>query len=497
MNAIGFVALLAWPVAAVLLASWLRAPRAAVATCIAAWLFLPEGGMDLPGPVDLSKINVTTLSMLAALALVEPRRILAFRPSWADLPIAALCVCSFFSSLANGLGAYDGVAESLAKTFAWGIPWIVGRACFRTLDELRVLAIGIVLGGLVYIPLCLYEVRMSPQLHRILYGFFPHAEFSQSRRFGGFRPNVFMQHGLMVALWMAASAVTGAWLWHAGRLRVLLRLQMSMVVPAQIAVAVLCKSAGAAVLMAGGVSILLCSKWLRARALLWVLALAAPVYVAYRVAGGPTDAVVQLAGAAPLVSERVDSLAYRFEAEDILLAHAKLRPIFGWGGYGRHRPVNEAGEELARTDSLWIITLGQNGIVGLTALYAALATPLWMVARRVPFGAIFSARGAPLLVLALLVAMFAADSLFNAMFNPVYVMAGGGVVATLEALRARACRGSAGASRGSLTGAGRAASQPRGPKPGPPIGLVRGPEHDPLAPVHQPFPIGAWLDRTR
>ncbi len=83
------------------------------------------------------------------------------------------------------------------------------------LTGLRTIALGVFLGGLSYVPLCLYEIRMSPQLHRILYGFHQH-EFVQTLRWGGFRPMVFMNHGLALGLWMTLACLSGYWLWRTG-----------------------------------------------------------------------------------------------------------------------------------------------------------------------------------------------------------------------------------------------------------------------------------------
>lgn len=55
----------------------------------------------------------------------------------------------------------------------------------------------LVIAGLIYTVPMLYEIRMSPQLHTIFYGYFPHS-FGQQARGGGFRPVVFMGHGLLV-----------------------------------------------------------------------------------------------------------------------------------------------------------------------------------------------------------------------------------------------------------------------------------------------------------
>jgi hypothetical protein len=114
-----------------------------------------------------------------------------------DLPMAVWCVCPMFSSLANDLGVYDGLSQSLEQTIVWGVPYWIGRAYFTDFKALRDLALGIVIGGLIYVPFCLVEMRFSPQWHTWSYGYFQH-DFTQVFRFGGYRPVVFMEHGLAV-----------------------------------------------------------------------------------------------------------------------------------------------------------------------------------------------------------------------------------------------------------------------------------------------------------
>jgi hypothetical protein len=41
----------------------------------------------------------------------------------------------------------------------------------------------------------------------------------QTMRFGGWRPTVFMEHGLMVGMWMSMAAMIGLWLWWTGTLK--------------------------------------------------------------------------------------------------------------------------------------------------------------------------------------------------------------------------------------------------------------------------------------
>src|SRR5262249_43590891 len=90
----------------------------------------------------------------------------------------------------------------------------------------------------------LFEVRMSPQLHTWIYGYFP-SSFAQTYRDGGFRPVVFIGHGLLVAFFTMTTIVAAAVLSRT-RTRVL-RLPSCRVAIYLSAVLLLCKSAGALV----------------------------------------------------------------------------------------------------------------------------------------------------------------------------------------------------------------------------------------------------------
>ena len=81
----------------------------------------------------------------------------------------------------------------------WGAPYLLGRLYFSEPAALRDLALATVSAALAYVPFCLWEIRMSPQLHAIVYGLQPFG-FGQAIRFGGYRPSVFMTHGLMLGM---------------------------------------------------------------------------------------------------------------------------------------------------------------------------------------------------------------------------------------------------------------------------------------------------------
>src|SRR5262249_42632755 len=87
-----------------------------------------------------------------------------------------------------GVGHYDALSSTIAQ-FIFFMPFLLGRhiltSAAHNKDVLRVLVIA----GLAYSLPMLFEVRMSPQLHTWIYGYFPHS-FGQQVRGGGFRPVV-------------------------------------------------------------------------------------------------------------------------------------------------------------------------------------------------------------------------------------------------------------------------------------------------------------------
>ena len=106
---------------------------------------LRDAVIRLPGALpDFTRGLSIGAGVLAAVIVFDPERLRTLRPHWLDGPIALWCVCPFFASLSNGLGAYDGFSEVLNSTLQWGVPYLLGRAYFGDLKGLRVLALGIV-----------------------------------------------------------------------------------------------------------------------------------------------------------------------------------------------------------------------------------------------------------------------------------------------------------------------------------------------------------------
>jgi len=424
MEVFATIVMLAWIPTVLVLFAVVPPQRAVLVAMIGAWLFLPVVAYRLPFLPDYTKVSATCAGVFLGALIFDAKRIVRFLPGWVDLPVAMFCACPLASSLVNGLGLWDGVSGVLNSLVSWGLPYLIGRIYFTDAKGLRELAIGLFIGGLLYVPLCMFEIRMSPKLHSMVYGFAPR---EVQMRFGGWRPNVFMDGGLQVGLWMTAASLAGLWLWWKGAVKKLWGLSMSGLVLVLFATTVLCRSTGALALLFLNMAALGGCMLTKNRLVLIGLVLLPPTYVALRTSGlWHGEQIVELARI--LDSNRADSLQFRINNENILLAKALQQPIFGWGGWGRGRVYDEWDNDVSITDGRWIIELGAHGIVGVASCFAAMLLPLALLTTRFPARRLLSTELAPALALAMIVMNYAFDSLPNSMANPVFMFVGGAVI---------------------------------------------------------------------
>ncbi len=418
------IVLFGWIPIVLLIFGVVPARRAVIAGFLVAWLFLPIYGYKVQGLPDYSKFSATPVGVLLGILMFDGARVFAFRPRLADLPAVAWCLVPFMSDVAAGWGPYEGVSHTFSRTLAWGVPYFIGRLYFNDLQGLRELAIGLFIGGLLYVPLCLYEIRMSPQLHNLVYGFHQHS-FLQTLREGGWRPTVFMQHGLAVGTFMCTAAIIGLWLWTTRSVRRLGGIPMAALALLVLGVAIGCRSTGAAVLAAVGFAALVFVRFVPLRlAILSIVALPF-LYVAARTFGG-WDGQLLVDAAKAISPDRAESLEFRLASERLLWS--EIQPHV-WLGQGRFLfAVRGPDGELGVTpDGLWIIALGTNGLAGVGALIFMMATPVLVFMRRFHVRLWKHPMVAPAAVLAICFALYAIDCLFNAMENPLMVLIAGGL----------------------------------------------------------------------
>ena len=426
-NAIAYAALLAFVPAAIIALGMLRPAQAVILLSLVGTLFLPERtSFDLPGMPELNKRSLVHLAILLGLLIqfpgilvrLVPRRPIEFLP-W--LLLLVLLAGAFGTALTNRdpiplagtLTAYDGLSIAIGDLLRYAVPFSLGWCLFRSGGDLRTLMVAIVAVGLGYSVLTLWEGRMSPQLHRQLYGF--HAdEFFHMMRWGGYRPTVFMNNGLAVALHMAVVFAASVALLRA-RLKVF-HLPSLLTVPYLGAVLVLCKSTAAILYGAGLLPILLV---LRARWLALVAVALASFVLAYPLARWsgvfPTELATELGY--EISEDRGESLEFRFVNEDLLLTRALERPVFGWGT--KDRPAvydEETGKKESTVDGYWIVMFGYKGGLGWACVFLLLLLPIFRTAAAIP--KIRSREDQLLLAsLSLIVATYAVDMLPNGFFT--------------------------------------------------------------------------------
>ncbi len=426
--------------------------RAVLASFLGAWMFLPVASMQIGGLPDYTKVSATCAGVLLATFLFDAPRITRFRPSLLDVPMLLFCLCPFASSVTNGLGAYDGVSESLREVIRWGMPYFIGRLYFSDREGAKELAYAVFLGGVLYIPFCLFEIRFSPQLHRWIYGYHQHS-FLQTIRYGGYRPMVFMDHGLMVGMWMAAAAAIGTWLLVCGTLTPLLKrtfpwlfsnprsdppwrgstqhmmtnIGPTAIVGLLLGVTVLVKSTGALLLLVAAVGALVAAGKFRICLPVLFLFLVPPGYALLRTAGGWTGKNLVRA-VAQVRPDRAQSLEFRLDNEDMLTRKALQRPVFGWGGWGRSRVYDETGQDISVTDGLWVILLGTRGMVGLLLFLFTFLLPLPLFWRRFPMRRWSEREVAAVAAMSVWLVIYVVDCFPNAMANPIFVLMLGGLM---------------------------------------------------------------------
>ncbi|OWK34160.1 hypothetical protein [Fimbriiglobus ruber] len=431
MNAFVPIALFGWVPACLALFAFLPKHRAVIAAFLIAWLFLPVVHEPVLG-IKWTKMRATCYGILLAAVIYDGPRLFALRPKASDIPVLVWCTCPFPSSIVNGLGPYDGFSQSLEQTISWGMPYLIGRVYLNSPTELKELCLAMIGSGIVYAPLCFVETQMSPQMHTWVYGYFPHS-FAQTIRFGGYRPVVFMEHGLAVGSWMTTATLLAFWLWWVRSMqKVTVRkktVPMLWVFVLMAVITVLCKSSGAIGLGVIGAAVLLSARYipLPVPPMVLLLVLIFPAYVYGRGWGGWTGMELGEAMGNSFDKERAASFIFRLDNENLLLARAKQSPLLGWGGWGRNRVFDIDGKDITVTDGLWIIAFGERGVYGLIAMTGTLLVPAIRILVRFPARVWAAPAFGPAAALAVSLVLYAVDGLLNAMINPVFMLIAGGL----------------------------------------------------------------------
>ncbi|MCT4554950.1 MAG: hypothetical protein N4A53_09710 [Pelagimonas sp.] len=445
-NPIAFLALALWPLISAVLFSRLRSDKALIWSLMLAYLFLPEppAAFDLPGMPPMNKHTIPALAAFAILMWRGSSDGPILPVSWVGKVLILTFVFSpimtvlsnedpvFFGQVGlPGLTIKDAVAL-MVQQFLLIVPFLLARQHLASGGAQREILVALMWGGLVYSLFMLIEIRLSPQLNLWVYGYYQHL-FGQSIRFGGYRPVVFLYHGLWVAFFVMTSVVAAWALWRmddqSKRIKLLgAAFYLTVII-------VLAKSFGAllfVVLLVPMVVVLGRITQIRVAILIGLFAVSYPVLKGVDLI--PQGKLIDAAGIVD--EERAASLEFRFDNENILLDRASERPVFGWGSWGRNHILDPvSGNILTVTDGRWIIVIGVYGWVGFLAEFGLLVLPLILIWREAVSNR--EQDVSPLVgPLALILAINILDMLPNATLTPLTWMIAGALTGYAEQLRA-------------------------------------------------------------
>lgn len=388
-NIIAYLMLAIWPFVTWRLWKRLDPARALIWTILAGYLILPPiANFNFPVIPDLDKSSIPNImALVCALYLLGDK--VGFLPqSWLGrFLIIAYVFSPFGTVLTNGdplifqqktiqgMRIYDSFAAVAYQVIAL-LPFFLARRYLAGPEGMKAILVALVAAGLAYSVPMIIEAVMSPQMNVWVYGFFQH-DFWQTVRYGGYRPVVFLPHGLWVAFFALMAMLAAFTMLR--RTPAAERPKAMLIFLYLGAMLILCRSAGPLFYALCVIPLILIAppRWQ-----LLLAALTAIVVIAYPTLRGahlvPLDQITSFASG--LSPERGYSLSFRIENEEILLARAQERPIFGWGGYGRaftHDPIT--GETLNIADGAWVIIMGTYGWVGYVTEFGLTALPLLLL----------------------------------------------------------------------------------------------------------------------
>ncbi|MCT2533342.1 hypothetical protein N2488_09130 [SAR92 clade bacterium H231] len=379
-NSFAYLTLILWPFVAWWLYRRMDIIPATFWTIAGGYLMLPVGvSFDFPLVPALNKETIPAIMAFIGCKYIAREDIKLLPSKSLD---RTLILIFFFGSIITVLSNSEPITEidrflpglSFKDIFSIAagkylllLPFILTLQLVKTYEDQIQLLKLLVVAGLLYSVLIMFEIRMSPQLHKWLYGFFPHS-WGQQVRYGGFRPVVFLGHGLWVSIFLVMVIGSSVAL---SKIKIkLTRFPDALVIGYLVLLLVLSKGFGSLIL---GMVTLSTIYFLQVRAVymaalgIGLLAITYPFLCILEIF--PHRYIIEqieLINAA-----QAGSLQFRFNHELILLERASEKILFGWGAWSRNRLVDSI------VDGYWIGLLGSYGVVGFTTIFGLMFTTIW------------------------------------------------------------------------------------------------------------------------
>lgn len=371
-NLFAYVMLISWPLLSILFYKRLDTVTASFLTIMGGYMLLPvRVNIDLPLLPALNQNTIPALAALFCCRFIQKIDISLIPKSGPERVLILLLLLLPFITVMNnpepvyngaywksGLTLYDSISAILLA-YLKILPFIIAVQIIKTHKDLMQIVKLLVIAGLCYSLLILFEIRMSPKLHTWIYGFFPHS-WGQQARFGGFRAVVFMGHGLLVSMFLAV-CLAAATINFKNNIKTF-NIPCSIIVLYLFFVLVVSKSVGAFILGFGlMLSIAFIPNLIKKKIAIAIISLVIFYPMLSMFGMFPHLDLLELVNSWD--AERAQSLEFRFYHEMRLLEHAQQKLYFGWGSWGRNRLADSV------TDGYWITILSSYGAIGFSLIF--------------------------------------------------------------------------------------------------------------------------------
>lgn len=379
-NNFAYLALILWPIIAIKLYQRKEIIPATFWTIVGGYLILPVGvEIDFPLIPSMNKETIPVIMAFFGCRYIAKEDVKILPPKGIERNLILLLFMGAIGTVLTNIDPIDAASRYLpglsyrdlfsvviAKLLLL-LPFTLGMQLIKTSDDQIQLFKLVVLAGLLYSLLMIFEIRMSPQLHKWIYGFFPHT-WGQQVRYGGFRPVVFLGHGLWVSMFTVI--VIGAAVTLSKLKLKLSRPPNAVVITYLVLLLILSKGFGSIIL---GAILLLAIGFFKPRIIYLVSIVIGLLSITY-----PFLCLIDIFPH-QLVVENIEiinpaqagSLQFRFNHEIALLERATDRFLFGWGAWGRNR----LGDSVV--DGYWIGLIGMYGVVGFISIFGLMFIAIW------------------------------------------------------------------------------------------------------------------------
>jgi hypothetical protein len=142
------------------------------------------------------------VSLARRMPMLEQREFLL------DLPMALFCLAPIATAISHGASFTDGIPDMLDHVLHWGMPFWIARRVFTDKQSASDLMHVIMYFGLLYVPICLFEIWAGPSyyLEGLLFGG-EVANEGHTFRMGGWRPHGMLGNGIRLGRWMTVATL--------------------------------------------------------------------------------------------------------------------------------------------------------------------------------------------------------------------------------------------------------------------------------------------------